>query len=210
MPESRQSDVMRMLGKCGAPGAIRTPDLQIRSLWSYQENTYKFQYLELKYALGSFEEFCGFWGFCQKVCQNLAIVHSPGKPPSHRWNRLEVLPISAFIRSVLLNALKALTRPLTRPIQLLPGWPVHKMVRFTCLYPKPAAAIGWIGVDPALSGFEHRPYGTGNAGRHIKEASPETYSVNRRALFLSARCLGQYESRPCSAWSRPSAQEDRQ
>lgn len=71
---SRHSNDNEKLGKAGAPGAIRTPDPQIRSLNPLSNITYKIQCLSLKHCWKSFDVIGCFARVLNIVCHNLAKV----------------------------------------------------------------------------------------------------------------------------------------
>lgn len=70
----RQTANMPIYGKCGAPGAIRTPDPQIRRLRPAQEFIYIFRRLLSIVYFKPFEGFRGFYEVFLKVCHNHAIM----------------------------------------------------------------------------------------------------------------------------------------
>lgn len=76
-PELRQSNVIMLSLKCGAPGAIRTPDPQIRRPRALLQFIIIFRMLLLIMDSKSIVDFWGSFRLRSIVCQNYARVKIP-------------------------------------------------------------------------------------------------------------------------------------
>lgn len=144
----------------------------------------------------------------------------PDKPPSHRWNRLEVLRLRVFTRSHLLNALKALNCVLQPPSSNNPAGRYNKMVRLP-VYSLASSGYGWNGSFPHYQDFNfgspanRGPHIFRRAKTHLTGIWPETVFQKIGVIILLRRALdvhrlARYVNKPWLTWSHryaPSMQQ---